>query len=41
MFSLLGSCFESNLFPQVGDLWFIFIIAVFGLRYLAQAPATK
>lgn len=41
MFSLVASCFESTLFPQVGELWFIFIIAVFGLRYLAQAPATK
>lgn len=41
MFGLLGSCFESTLFPQVGELWFIFIIAVFGLRYLAQAPATR
>jgi O-antigen ligase len=41
MFGLLSSCFESTLFPQVGELWFIFIMAVFGLRYLAQAPATR
>jgi len=40
MFGLLVACFESTLFPQVGELWFIFIMAVFGLRYLAQAPAT-
>jgi O-antigen ligase len=40
IFGLLAACFESTLFPQVGELWFIFIMAVFGLRYLAQARAT-
>jgi O-antigen ligase len=39
LFGLMMASFESILFPQVGEVWFIFIIAVFGLRYLTQARA--
>jgi O-antigen ligase len=37
LFGLMMACFESVLFQQVGEVWFIFIMAVFGLRYLMQA----
>ena len=39
LLGLMMASFESILFPQVGEVWFIFIIAVFGLRYLTQARA--
>jgi O-antigen ligase len=34
IFGVYASCFESTLFQQVGEVWFIFIIAVFGLQQL-------
>ena len=37
LFGIYTASFESVLFQPSGDLWFIFIIAVFGLRYLTRA----
>jgi O-antigen ligase len=46
LLGIYSASFESVLFPQVGELWFIFMMAVFGLRFLSvsrlsasQAPA--
>jgi O-antigen ligase len=35
LFSAYASCFESALFQQVGAVWFFFLMAAFGLRYLS------
>jgi O-antigen ligase len=35
LFGLYSSCFESTLFTQASKIWFIFMIAVYGLRYLS------
>jgi O-antigen ligase len=37
LFGIYASCFESTLFQQVGEVWFIFIVSVFGLRQLTGA----
>jgi O-antigen ligase len=40
LYGIYASCFESSIFQQVGEVWFIFMIAVFGLRYLSVARVT-
>lgn len=35
LFGTFGSCFESSIFQQVGEVWFFFLISAFGLRYLS------
>jgi O-antigen ligase len=37
LFGIYASCFESAIFQQVGEVWFIFIMSVFGLRQLTGA----
>ena len=39
LFGMLGSCFESSIFQQVGEVWFFFMTSAFGLRYLAKTKA--
>jgi O-antigen ligase len=40
LFGVYASSFESVLFQSVGELWFIFLMAIFGLRYLSLARVT-
>jgi O-antigen ligase len=35
LFGIYASSFESTLFQQVGEVWFVFVVAVFGLRFLS------
>jgi O-antigen ligase len=37
LFGLYASSFEGALFMQIGEVWVIFMIAVYGLRYLSVA----
>jgi O-antigen ligase len=37
LFAVYASCFESSIFQQVGEVWFLFMTSAFGLRYLARA----
>jgi O-antigen ligase len=39
LFGLLASCFESVLFQQIGEVWFLMLTAAFGLRFLTLAHA--
>jgi O-antigen ligase len=39
LFGTFASCFESSIFQQVGEVWFFFMTAAFGLRYLARTGA--
>ena len=36
LFGTYASCFESSIFQQVGEVWFFFMTAAFGLRYLSR-----
>ena len=40
LFGIYASSFESTLFQQVGEVWFILIVAVFGLRLLSTSRVT-
>jgi O-antigen ligase len=40
LFGIYASCFESSIFQQVGEVWFLFMTSVFGLRYLSQTGVT-
>lgn len=33
LYGIYSSCFESSIFQQVGEVWFFFMISIFGLRY--------
>jgi O-antigen ligase len=35
LFGIFTSCFENSFFQQLDSVWFLYITAVFGLRYLA------
>jgi O-antigen ligase len=37
LYAIYAACFESILFRQVGEVWFVFVIAVFGFRQLTLA----
>jgi O-antigen ligase len=39
LFGTFESCFESSMFQQVGEVWFFYLVAAFGLRLLALMPA--
>jgi O-antigen ligase len=36
LFAVFASCFESSIFQQVGEVWFLFMTSAFGLRYLSR-----
>jgi O-antigen ligase len=40
LFGIYASCFESSIFQQVGEVWFFYMTAAFGLRYLSRTRAT-
>jgi hypothetical protein len=40
LFGLLASCFESVLFQQIGEVWFVMLTATFGLRFLTVSRLT-
>ncbi len=40
LYGVYASCFESSIFQQVGEVWFLFMTAAFGLRYLSVTRAT-
>ena len=35
LYGIYASCFESSVFQQAGEVWFLFLTAAFGLRYLS------
>lgn len=35
VYGAFASCFESSIFQQVSSVWFFYLTAIFGLRYLA------
>jgi O-antigen ligase len=37
LFSVYTSCFENSIFQQIDTVWFPFVVAAFGLRYLSAA----
>ena len=40
LFAVFASCFESSILQQgVGEVWFLFMISAFGLRYLSRTRA--
>jgi O-antigen ligase len=39
LYGIYSSCFESSIFQQVGEVWFFFMIAIFGLRYASRMRA--
>jgi O-antigen ligase len=39
LYGIYSSCFESSIFQQVGEVWFFFIVSVFGLRYASLMRA--
>lgn len=39
LYGVFASCFESLIFQQAGAIWFLFLTAAFGLRYLARTRA--
>jgi O-antigen ligase len=41
LFGVYASSFESILFQPVGELWFIFLMSVFGLRYLSLSRTAQ
>lgn len=40
LFSMFSACFESSILQQIGEVWFFFVSAVFGLRYLSATRIT-
>jgi O-antigen ligase len=36
LYGIYSSCFESSIFQQVGEVWFFFMICIFGLRYASR-----
>jgi O-antigen ligase len=40
LFSIYAACFESSLFKAAGEIWFFFMIAAFGFRYLSVTRLT-
>jgi O-antigen ligase len=40
LYGVYSSCFESSIFQQVGEVWFFFMVAAFGLRYASLARTT-
>jgi O-antigen ligase len=40
LFSMFSACFESSILQQVGEGWFFFVSAIFGLRYLSAMRVT-
>jgi O-antigen ligase len=39
LYGIYSSCFESSIFQQVGEVWFFFMISIFGLRYASRMRA--
>ena len=39
LYGIYSSCFESSILQQAGEVWFFFMISVFGLRYLSLTRA--
>jgi O-antigen ligase len=39
LYGIYSSCFESSIFQQVGEVWFFFMISIFGLRYASLLRA--
>jgi O-antigen ligase len=35
LFGVYSSCFENSFFQQLDSVWFLYITAAFGLRYLS------
>ena len=40
LFAIYASSFESTIFPQLGEVWFILLISVLGLRLLSTSRVT-
>ena len=40
LYGVYASCFESSILQQVGETWFMFMVAAFGLRYLSVTRLT-
>jgi O-antigen ligase len=41
LYGVFTSCFESSIFQQGGEVWFLFLTSIFGLRYLARTSVTE
>ena len=39
LYGVFASCFESSIFQQVGEVWFLYMTSTFGLRYLSVTRA--
>jgi O-antigen ligase len=39
LYGVYASCFESSIFEQVGEVWFLYMTSTFGLRYLSLTRA--
>lgn len=39
LYGIFASCFESSIFQRAGAVWFLYLTAAFGLRYLARTRA--
>jgi len=39
LYGVFASCFESSIFPQVGEVWFMFMTSALALRYLSRTRA--
>jgi hypothetical protein len=35
LYGIYASCFESSILQQIGETWFMFMVAAFGLRLLS------
>jgi O-antigen ligase len=40
LFGIFSSCFENSFFQQLDSVWFLYITAAFGLRYLSVTQVT-
>jgi O-antigen ligase len=41
LYGVYTSCFESAIFQPVGEVWFLFLTSIFGLRYLTRTSVKE
>jgi O-antigen ligase len=41
LYGVFTSCFESSIFQQGGEVWFLFLTSIFGLRYLSRTALAE
>jgi O-antigen ligase len=41
LYGACASCFESSIFTQLGEVWFLYVTSVFGLCYLSRTAAIE